>query len=86
MQVSGPPCKTVLRFRLAQQAGVFYDDIQKELVRAPLNQHFDKSWTAHVSVKAALYFVEAQLQSGAAFHAADEIASEIARLKVRHLI
>eukprot|EP00884_Botryococcus_braunii_P008240 jgi/Botrbrau1/17417/Bobra.0054s0013.1 len=71
--------------RLAQQAGVFYDEIQKELVRAPLNQHFDKSWTAHVCVKSALYLVEAQLQSGAALHAADEIASEIARLKEAQL-
>jgi hypothetical protein len=71
--------------RLTQQAAMYYDEVQKELQKPPLSQHFDKSWTAHVSVKSALYYVEAQLQSGIALHAQDEIAPEIARLKVRHL-
>lgn len=59
----------------------FYDDVLRLLSNAPLNSHFDKSWTAHVQVKASLYDVEAQLQQGAQCHKDDDIAPEIARLK-----
>ena len=60
----------------------FYDDVLRFLNAAPLNQHFDKSWTSHVQVKATLYDVESQLQQAAQLHKDDDIAPEIARLKV----
>ena len=67
--------------RLAKQAGLFYEEVQRCLFAAPLAQHFDKSWTAHASVKAALYDSESQLQSAADLHSRDEIATEICRLQ-----
>ena len=64
----------------------FYDDVLRLLSAAPLNQHFDKSWTSHVQVKATLYDVESQLQQAAQLHKDDDIAPEIARLKVARLL
>lgn len=68
--------------RLGKQASLFYDEVQRCLFAPPLAQHFDKSWTAHASVKAAVYDTEAQLQSAADLHSKDEIALEICRLQV----
>lgn len=62
----------------------FYDDVLRLLTNPPLNQHFDKSWTSHVQVKTTLYNVESQLQQAAQLHKDDDIAPEIARLKVIH--
>ncbi|KAK9820581.1 hypothetical protein WJX72_011897 [[Myrmecia] bisecta] len=67
--------------RLCKQVAVFYDDVLRALNQFPLNQHFDKSWTLHVSVKAVLYAAEAEIQAAAGLHAQEEIAPEIARLK-----
>lgn len=69
--------------RLTKQVSAFYDDVMRLLSAAPLSQHFDKSWTSHVQVKATLYDVESQLQQAAQLHKDDDIAPEIARLKVR---
>lgn len=69
-------------YRLTKQVSAFYDDVLRLLSGAPLNQHFDKSWTSHVQVKATLYDVESQLQQAAQLHKDDDIAPEIARLKV----
>ena len=60
----------------------FYAEVLRLLSSPPLNQHFDKSWTAHVQVKETLYDVESQLQQAAQLHKDDDIAPEIARLKV----
>lgn len=60
----------------------FYDDVLQLLSNAPLNAHFDKSWTSHVQVKATLYDVESQIQQSAQLHKDDDIAPEITRLKV----
>lgn len=68
--------------RLTKQVSAFYDDVMRLLSAAPLSQHFDKSWTSHVQVKATLYDVESQLQQAAQLHKDDDIAPEIARLKV----
>lgn len=68
--------------RLTKQVSAFYDDVLRLLSAAPLSQHFDKSWTSHVQVKATLYDVESQLQQAAQLHKDDDIAPEIARLKV----
>lgn len=55
------------------------------LGQPPLSSHLDKSWAAHATAKAGLYEAQALLESGNAFHAEDNIASEIARLRVRSL-
>ena len=71
--------------RLAKQVSVFYEDVRRLLSAFPLNQHFDKSWLAHVTVKSLLYEVESMAQSATAVRAAEEVsgcAQEIARLKV----
>ena len=75
--VTGASC------RLGKQASLFYEEVQRCLFAPPLASHFDKSWTAHASVKAAVYDTEAQLQSAADLHSKDEIALEICRLQVR---
>ncbi len=68
--------------RLTKQVSAFYSEVLRLLNSPPLNQHFDKSWTAHVQVKETLYDVESQLQQAAQLHKDDDIAPEIARLKV----
>ena len=79
----GTPARfAVMQCRLTKQVSAFYDDVLRLLSAAPLSQHFDKSWTSHVQVKATLYDVESQLQQAAQLHKDDDIAPEIARLKV----
>lgn len=68
--------------RLAKQVSVYYEEVHRLLMVQPLASHFDKSWTAHVAVKLSLYDLEAQMQSAEALHADDDIAPEIARLRV----
>lgn len=63
--------------------GLLYGEVAAALASPPLSSHFDKSWSGHVGVKAALYDVQALADSGAALHADDNIAAEIARLRVR---
>ncbi len=60
----------------------YYDEVLRALGVYPLNQHFDRSWTAHVAVKSALYEAESQMQAAAAQRAEDNIHIEITRLKV----
>lgn len=48
---------------------------------APLNQHLDKGWIAHVQLKAALFYAEACYRYSLELHDKEEIAEEIARLK-----
>jgi len=71
------------RRRLAKQAAAFYDEVGRMLAVFPLSQHFDRSWGAHVAVKAALYDAETQMAAGAALHEAEDVHIEIARLRVR---
>ena len=73
---------TAASCRLGKQASLFYEEVQRCLFAPPLAAHFDKSWTAHCSVKAAVYDTEAQLQGAADLHSKDEIALEICRLQV----
>ncbi|KAI7841696.1 hypothetical protein COHA_004563 [Chlorella ohadii] len=70
--------------RLAKQCAVFYRECATLLAASPLNQHFDRSWLAHATVKALMYEVEATIQNSAALRDADEfagVAKEIARLR-----
>ena len=73
-----------LRCRLTRQVSAFYDEVLRCLSVFPLNQHFDRSWTAHVAVKSALYEAESQMQAAAALHLDDDVHIEITRLKVRY--
>ena len=68
--------------RLTRQVSAFYDEVLRCLNVFPLNQHFDRSWTAHVAVKSALYEAESQMQAAAALHVDDDVHIEITRLKV----
>lgn len=61
---------------------MYYGDVASVLPQYPLSQHFDRSWTAHVSVKASLYEAESQMQAAAAQRAEDNVNVEITRLKV----
>ncbi|CAL8461578.1 g1109 [Coccomyxa elongata] len=67
--------------RLSRQVSMYYDDVASVLPHYPLSQHFDRSWTAHVAVKAALYEAESQMQAAAAQRAEDNVNVEITRLK-----
>ncbi|KAL4420092.1 hypothetical protein ABPG77_000573 [Micractinium sp. CCAP 211/92] len=70
--------------RLAKQAAVYYRECAALLNAPPLNQHFDRSWLAHATVKSLLYDVEGTVQNSAALRDADEfagVAKEIARLR-----
>jgi programmed cell death 6-interacting protein len=68
--------------RLTRQVSAYYDEVLRALAVFPLNQHFDRSWTAHVAVKSALYEAESQMQAAAAQRAEDNVHIEITRLKV----
>lgn len=47
--------------RLTRQVSAYYDEVARCLAAFPLSQHFDRSWSAHVAVKSALYEAEAQV-------------------------
>jgi len=38
---------------------LYYEEALAALNVAPLKDHFDKGWTAHVQLKAALFYAEA---------------------------
>ncbi|KAL3830833.1 hypothetical protein ACJIZ3_019635 [Penstemon smallii] len=67
--------------KISRQAGLFYEEALAALTVAPLNQHFDKAWIAHVQLKAALFYAEACYRYSLELHEKEEIAEEIARLK-----
>lgn len=60
---------------------MYYEEALAALNAAPLNQHFDRGWIAHVQLKAALFFAEACYRYSLELHEKEEIAEEIARLK-----
>lgn len=70
--------------RIAQQASVFYGEVQRKLGQQPLQQHFDRAWVAHVSAKGSLYAVEALMRSAEQLAADDDLqgcGKGLARLK-----
>lgn len=66
---------------MSLQVGLYYEEALAALNAAPLNQHFDRGWIAHVQLKAALFFAEACYRYSLELHEKEEIAEEIARLK-----
>ncbi|XP_074274927.1 vacuolar-sorting protein BRO1-like isoform X2 [Silene latifolia] len=67
--------------KISQQVGIYYEEALAALNVAPLNQHFDKTWIAHVQLKASLFSAEACFRYSLELHEKEEIAQEIARLK-----
>ncbi|KAK4373333.1 hypothetical protein RND71_008717 [Anisodus tanguticus] len=67
--------------KISRQVGLFYEEALAALNVAPLNQHFDKTWLAHVQLKASLFYGEACYRYSLELHDKEEIAEEIARLK-----
>lgn len=63
------------------QVGIYYEEALAALNTPPLNQHFDKTWIAHVQLKASLFFAEACYRYSLDLHEKEDIAEEIARLK-----
>ncbi|KAK8529527.1 hypothetical protein V6N13_102439 [Hibiscus sabdariffa] len=67
--------------KISRQVGLYYEEALAALSAAPLKDHFEKAWIAHVQLKAALFYAEACYRYGLELHEKEEIAEEIARLK-----
>ncbi|KAI4357713.1 hypothetical protein L6164_001645 [Bauhinia variegata] len=67
--------------KISRQVGLYYEEALAALNVAPLSQHFEKGWVAHVQLKAALFYAEACYRYGLELHEKEEIAEEIARLR-----
>ncbi|KAF2304622.1 hypothetical protein GH714_035901 [Hevea brasiliensis] len=67
--------------KIARQVGLYYEEALAALNVAPLKDHFDKPWIAHVQLKAALFYAEACYRYGLELHEKEEVAEEIARLR-----
>lgn len=68
--------------KIARQVGLYYEEAHAALILPPLNQHFDRSWVAHVQLKGAQFHGEACYRIALELHEKEDIAEEIARLKV----
>ncbi|CAM6101276.1 unnamed protein product [Calypogeia fissa] len=67
--------------KVAKQVGLYYEEAYAALVLPPLNQHFDRTWVAHVQMKAAQFHAEANYRISLELHEQEKIDEEIARLK-----
>ncbi|KAI7745241.1 hypothetical protein M8C21_029929, partial [Ambrosia artemisiifolia] len=67
--------------KISKQVSLYYEEALAALNAAPLTNHFDKAWVAHVQLKAALFYAEACYRYSLELHEKEEIAEEIARLK-----
>ncbi|KAG4159363.1 hypothetical protein ERO13_D02G171500v2 [Gossypium hirsutum] len=67
--------------KISRQVGLYYEEALATLNAAPLKDHFEKAWIAHVQLKAALFYAEACYRYGLELHEKEEIAEEIARLR-----
>ncbi|XP_020248980.1 ALG-2 interacting protein X [Asparagus officinalis] len=68
--------------KVARQVGLYYEEAYAALNSAPLNQHFDRTWISHVQLKSAQFYAESCYRYALELHSKDEIAEEIARLKI----
>lgn len=67
--------------KVARQVSLYYEEAYGALNLPPLNQHFDRTWIAHVQLKAAQFNAESCYRLSLELHEKEEIAEEIARLK-----
>ncbi|VAH16635.1 unnamed protein product [Triticum turgidum subsp. durum] len=68
--------------KVARQVGVFYEEAYAALCAPPLSQHFDRTWVSHVQLKAAQFYADACYRFSLDLHQQEEIAQEIARLRI----
>ncbi|XWS63515.1 hypothetical protein CRYUN_Cryun06bG0104700 [Craigia yunnanensis] len=68
--------------KISRQVGLYYEEALAALNAAPLKDHFEKTWIVHVQLKAALFYAEACYRYGLELHEKEEIAEEIARLRI----
>ncbi|XP_008776264.2 vacuolar-sorting protein BRO1-like [Phoenix dactylifera] len=68
--------------KVARQVGLYYEEAYAALNASPLNQYFDRTWVSHVQLKAAQFYAEACFRYSLELHDKEEIAEEIARLKI----
>ncbi|KAG6391648.1 hypothetical protein SASPL_149405 [Salvia splendens] len=68
--------------KISRQVGLFYEDALAALTVTPLSQHFEKGWISHVQLKAAMFHGEACYRYSLELHGKEEIAEEIARVKI----
>ncbi|CAM0956645.1 unnamed protein product [Alopecurus aequalis] len=68
--------------KVARQVGVYYEEAYAALCAPPLSQHFDKTWVSHVQLKAAQFYADACYRCSLDLHQQEEIAQEIARLRI----
>ncbi|XP_010918463.1 vacuolar-sorting protein BRO1 [Elaeis guineensis] len=68
--------------KVARQVGLYYEEAYAPITAPPLNQHFDRTWVSHVQLKAAQFYAEACYRYSLELHEKEEIAEEIARLKI----
>ncbi|KAJ0966881.1 hypothetical protein J5N97_023798 [Dioscorea zingiberensis] len=68
--------------KVARQVGMYYEETYAALSVPPLSQHFDRTWISHVQLKAAQFYAEACYRNALELHGKEEIAEEIARLKI----
>ncbi|GFR44801.1 hypothetical protein Agub_g6136, partial [Astrephomene gubernaculifera] len=67
--------------RLAKQAALMYEEVERLFAAPALAGYFDKSWVQHVSLKASIYQVEELIQASRQQRADDKVNNEIAVLK-----
>jgi len=68
--------------KLAKQAHNFYEEVKVALAAPPLKDHFDKSWSAHATAKAAAFHAEALQRAAKVAEEEEDIGPAIARLQV----
>ncbi|XP_062205317.1 vacuolar-sorting protein BRO1-like [Phragmites australis] len=68
--------------KVARQVGIFYEEAYAALSAPSLSQHFDKTWVSHIQLKAAQFYADACYRYSLDLHEKEEIAEEIARLKI----
>ncbi|KAH6827801.1 Endosomal targeting BRO1-like domain-containing protein [Perilla frutescens var. hirtella] len=68
--------------KISRQVGLFYEEALAALTVSPLSHHFDKAWISHVQLKAAMFHGEACYRYSLELHGKEEIAEEIARIKI----
>ena len=71
-----------LHVHISFQVGIFYEEAYAALSAPPLSQHFDRTWVSHVQLKAAQFYADACYRYSLDLHEKEEIAEEIARLKI----
>ena len=60
---------------------LYYKEALTALNVAPLKDHFDRAWIAHVELKASLFYGETCYRYSLELHEKEEFAEEIARLR-----